>query len=292
MRFFFLIPALFAFAAPATAQGWREYSYPDFSFAVSFPADPQIDTTTYRLVDGRTVTARVYAVRRDDAEFKVTVAELGDARPEEAVVIDHAIRALSEGGEVKVNIPHRVNRVFGRQLSIVRTDGSRTSAALFDFNGRLYQIDGKSFPAGGNATADAIRFVQSLAFTGGGSNRSADELRAGRVACSDQGGPALYGNPAANADAVGADDRRRFEMRCRRRQLFAALTRSLNSGDLSGAQKAYASLSELPRIGNNPNGPFALVMSQIGQALQNGDLSGAQQALSSLRQRGRGDRQP
>jgi hypothetical protein len=292
MRLFVLLPALFAFVTPVAAQDWREYSYPDYSFAVSFPADPKVEMSTYHLDDDRTVMARVYSVRRDDAEFKVTVAELGDPRPEEAAVIDHAVRALSEGGEVRVNIPHRVNRVFGRQLSIVQTDGSRTTAALFDFNGRLYQIEGKSFPAGGNATADAIRFVQSLAFTGGGSNRSPDELRAGRVACSDQGGPALYGNPAANADAVGADDRRRFEMRCRRRQLFAALTSSLNSGDLSGAQEAYASLSEFPRIGNNPNGPFAQVMSQIGQALQNGDLSGAQQALSSLRQRGRGDRQP
>lgn len=290
MRFFMLISALLTFVAPAAAQGWREYSYPEFSFAVSFPSDPHIETTTYRLADGRAVAARVYAVRRNDAEFKVTVAELGDPRPEEAAVIDHAIRTLSQGGDVKVNIPHRINRVFGRQLSIVQGNGNRTSASLFDFNGRLYQIEGKSFPTGGNATADAIRFVQSLAFTGGGSNRSPDELRAGRVACSDQGGPALYGNPAANADAVGADDRRRFEMRCRRRQLFAALARSLNAGDLSGAQKAYASLSEFPRFGNNPSGPFAQTMSQIGQALQNGDLSGAQQALSSLRQRGRGDR--
>lgn len=292
MRFFFLIPALLTFAAPVAAQDWREYSYPDYSFTVSFPADPRIEMSTYHLDDDRTVMARVYSVRRDDAEFKVTVAELGNPGPEEAAVIDHAIRALSEGGEVKVNIPHRVNRVFGRQLSIVQANGSRTSVALFDFGGRLYQIEGKSFPTGSNATADAIRFVQSLAFTGGGSNRSADQLRAGRVACSDQGGPALYGNPAANADAAGSDDRRRFEIRCRRRQLFAALTRSLNSGDLSGAQNAYASLSEFPRFGNNPNGPFAQVMRQIGQALQNGDLSGAQQALSSLRQRGRVDRQP
>jgi hypothetical protein len=289
---FVLIPALFTFAAPVAAQDWRDYSYPDYSFAVSFPADPQVETSTYQLSDGRTVTARVYTVRREDAEFKVTVAELGDPRLEEAAVIDHAVRALSEGGEVKVNLPHRINRVFGRQLSIVQGNGNRTSAALFDFDGRLYQIEGTSFPTGGNVTADSIRFVQSFAFTGGGSNRSADELRAGRVACSDQGGPALYGNPVANADAAGSEGRRRFEIRCRRRQLFAALKRSLNSGDLSGAQKAYASLGEFPRFGNNPNGPFAQALSQIGQALQNGDLSGAQQTLSSLRQPGRGDRQP
>jgi hypothetical protein len=298
MRPFILFSAAFIFASPAAAQGWQEYSYPDYSFAVSFPADPRVETTAYPVSGDRTVNARVYAVRRDDAEFKVTVADLGDPRPEEAAVIDHAIKTLSAGGEVKVNIPHRINRVFGRQLSIVQADGSRASVALFDYNGRLYQIEGKSLPAGGNATADAIRFVQSLAFIGGGSNRAADEQRGGRGACNDQGAPAVSGNPAANAGvtadagATAPDDRRRFEIRCRRQQLFAALTSSLNAGDLSGAQKAYASLSEFPRFGNNPNnpnGPFAQAMNQIAQALQNGDLSGAQQALSLLRQRGRGD---
>jgi hypothetical protein len=298
MRPFILFPAVLMFANPAAAQGWQEYGYPDYSFAVSFPADPQVETATYRVADERTVNARVYAVRRDDAEFKVTVAELGDPRPEEAAVIDNAIKTLSAGGEVKVNIPHRVNRVFGRQLSIVQGDGSRASVALFDYNGRLYQIEGKSLPTGGNATADAIRFVQSLAFTGGGSNRSPDEQRGGRAACNDQGGPAVSGNPAANsgatADAGAAvpEERRRLEIRCRRQQLFAALTASLNAGDLSGAQTAYASLSELPRFGNNPNNPngrFGQAMNQVGQALRDGDLSGAQLAVSSLRQRARGD---
>jgi hypothetical protein len=83
--------------------------------------------------------------------------------------------------------------VAGRQLSIVQGDGSRTAAALFDYNGRLYQIEGKSLPNGGDATADAIRFVQSLIFTGGGSNRSTDDIRAARGACNALG-PAGVGS--------------------------------------------------------------------------------------------------
>jgi hypothetical protein len=288
MRLFVLIPALFAFAAPAAAQNWQEYSYPDYSFSVSFPAEPQIDAATYPVTGDRTVNARVYTVRRDDAEFRVTVADLGDPRPEEAAVLDHAIKMLSDGGEVKVNIPHRINRVFGRQLSIVEGDGSRASVALFDYQGRLYQIEGKSLP-GGNATADVIRFVQSLAFTGGGSNRSADEPRAGRAGCNEQSAQESTSPPSADAGAAVPDDRRRFELRCRRQQLLAALTNSLNAGDLSGARQAYASLGELPRFGNL-NGPFAQAMDVVGQALNNGDVAAAQQALSSLRP-GRGDRQ-
>jgi hypothetical protein len=297
MKHFIVILALFVLASPAAAQSWQEYSYPDYSFSVSFPAAPQTGTVTFKVGGDRAVAARVYSVRRDDAEFKVTVAEIGNLGLEEKAVIDQAIKALSSGGEVRVNIPHRINRVFGRQISILLEDGSRTSAALFDFNGRLYQIEGRSLPTGADSTADAIRFVQSLVFTGGGSNRPADELRAGRGACDAAGGRGASGRgpdaPAAGPGGAGAsadappDERRRFEIRCRRQQAFAALTSSLNASDLSGARQAWSSLGELPRFGN-PDGPFAQAVSQIGQALQNGDLPAAQQALASLPRGGRG----
>jgi hypothetical protein len=237
------------------------------------------------------VEARVYAVRRKNTEFKVTVAELADPSPEETAVIDHAIKTLSAGGEVKVNIPHRINRVFGRQLSILQGDGSRAAVALFDYNGRFYQIEGKS--TGNDAAADAIRFVQSLIFIGGGSNRSADDIRAARGACS-RVGPGSTSPSAATSGPSIPPDNARLELRCRRQQTFAALVSALKSGDLGGAQSAYASLSEIQdsRRFANPNGTFAQAMSQIGQALRSGDLSAAQQALSSLPRRRGAIREP
>jgi hypothetical protein len=273
MRPFILISALLVFASPAVAQNWQEYSYPDYSFRITFPADPQIEATTYRVTDDRKVEAHVYFVRRDNAEFKVTVAELADAGLEPTAVIDYAIKTLSEGGEVKVNLPHHIMSVFGRQLSIVEGDGSRVAVALFAYHGRLYQIEGKSLLAGNDATADAIRFVQSLIFTGGGP--SADEIRAAQSACSGSHGPGGAGVPGAAVP----DDGRRFEIECRRQQSFVALVSSLNSGDLSGAQQAYSSLSQLQSFAD-PNGPFAQAIGQIGQALKRGDLTGAQHALA------------
>ena len=118
MRTIAFVLAAFVVSGPAAAQNWQEYSYPDYSFTVSFPADPQIETTTYQVADDRAVEARVYAVRRKTTEFKVTVAELADPASRKTPLIDHAIKTLSAGGEVKVNIPHRINWVFGRQLSI------------------------------------------------------------------------------------------------------------------------------------------------------------------------------
>ena len=123
MRLIAFALAAFVASGPAAAQNWQEYSYPDYSFAVSFPADPQVETATYQVADGGAVEAHVYSVRQNDSVLKVTVAELGNTGLAESAVIDHAIKTLSEGGEVKINIPHRVYQVYGRQLSIAGADG-------------------------------------------------------------------------------------------------------------------------------------------------------------------------
>src|SRR5260221_7326397 len=198
MRLIVFIVATLVGGGSAIAQSWREYSYPDQFFTVAFPGDPQMETTTYQVADNRSVEAHVYSVHQDDAVFKVTVGELADTGLEESAVIDHAIKMMSEGGEVKVNIPHRVNRVYGRQLSIVGPDGIRSMVAVFDYKGRLYQIEGRSVSTENDAAA-AIRFVQSLVFTGGGSNRSPDQIRAVPAVCRGAGGPGVAGAPGAAA---------------------------------------------------------------------------------------------
>jgi hypothetical protein len=129
MRVIASILAAFVASGPAAAQSWNEYAYPSYSVALSFPADPKIEITTYQAADGRLVEARVYSVTQDKAVFKMTIIDLSDAAMEESAVIDHAIKALSQEGEIKVNLPARINRVYGRQLSIVGADGSHSSAA-------------------------------------------------------------------------------------------------------------------------------------------------------------------
>jgi len=167
----FIVAALLA-AGPAAAQSWREYTYPQYSFTVSFPADPTVETKSYQTADGTTVEARVYSVARDNSMFTMTVADLSNVETDEKTVIDHAIKTLSERGEVKLDIPHRISRVYGRQLSIAGRDGSHSSIAIFYHQRRLYQIEGVALPKGEDATAEAIRFQQSLVFTNNAANRT------------------------------------------------------------------------------------------------------------------------
>jgi hypothetical protein len=183
MRAITLVLATFVTSGSAAAQNWQEYSYPDYSFTVAFPADPQIETTTYLVADGRSVQAHVFTVRQNNSVLKVTVAELANTGLEESAVIGHAIKTLSAGGEVKFDIPHRIYKVYGRQLGVLGADSSRSTVAVFDYNKRLYRIEAKALPGSSDTAADTLRFQQSLVFTGGGSNRSDDTIRAIREAC-------------------------------------------------------------------------------------------------------------
>jgi hypothetical protein len=167
----FATAALLAAAAPAAAQ-WTEYAYPKDAFTVSFPAEPTVETTTYQAVDGRAVPARLYSLTQGSTVLRMTVADLGGTPKEETAAVNHAIRTLTEGGEIKLDIPHRISRIYGRQLSILRPEGGRTLAAVFYAGGRLYLIEGKALPGSADGTADAIRFQQSLTFTDGGTNRT------------------------------------------------------------------------------------------------------------------------
>jgi hypothetical protein len=76
-------------------------------------------------------------------------------------------------------------------------------------------------------------------------------------------------------------------------QNFKALTGALQSGDLAGAQGAYATLQQQIQSASQSTGGTSLFngsssigkdFKAIGSALQSGDVSGAQSALASFKQ--------
>jgi hypothetical protein len=165
MRLIAFIVAVLAASAPAGAQGWKEYEYPNETFTVDFPAEPKVETTSYRAPGGRLVEARVYSVLQEGGEFKVTVADMPDIGESAGNVMAYAVFMLSRRGEITVNIPYVTRRIIGRQATIGGVDGSQTYASVFFHNRRLYQIEGTVLAGG--STADAFRFQQSFDFTDG-----------------------------------------------------------------------------------------------------------------------------
>ena len=86
--------------------------------------------------------------------------------------------------------------------------GGRSSAAIFYHLGRLYQIEGKAI-SGNEAGSYAIRFQQSLIFTGGETNRP-DIVREARRNCRNAADTRAPG-------AIAANDQPQVDERCRRR---------------------------------------------------------------------------
>jgi hypothetical protein len=193
MRSIAFVLATFVASVPAAAQGWEEYSYPDYAFSVAFPSHPQIDITTYQVADNRSVPARIYSVRQANVIFSMVVAELKGTNLEESAVVGHAIKALSQGATVKLNIPARIYQVYGRQLTVEGADGTRSMVQLFDYKNRLYEIEAKALPDQNvsNPQSDVVRFHQSLSFNDGGSNRSEEAIRAIREVCRGLVNPAF-----------------------------------------------------------------------------------------------------
>jgi hypothetical protein len=74
-----------------------------------------VEDTSYQVADNHLVPARVYSVRQAYVVFKMTVAELAGTHLDERAIMDHAIKTLSQGATVRLNIPARSYQGYGRQ---------------------------------------------------------------------------------------------------------------------------------------------------------------------------------
>jgi hypothetical protein len=166
MRFVALVAAALLVSLPASAQEWKEYSYPDSGFYVHFPADPKIEDSTYTM-DGKTVKARVYSLEQDNILYAVTVADFSSENMREESTIDQAVKQEIGDGEVVMDIPHRINSTYGRQLMIKGKDDSRSSVAVFFRDKKLIVANGKILASNPDKSAgEGMRFQQTLGWPG------------------------------------------------------------------------------------------------------------------------------
>ena len=195
MRCFAYVLAALAVSVPAAAD-WNELNSVAEGFGVVFPADPNIDEIAmFEVIPGKNVPARIYSASYNNNVFKMTVVDGRDATLPEPAVIDQAIKRVSQGGELKVNIPARIYRTYGRHLVIARPGGNQTTASVFFSNDRLYQLEGTSMAGG--TDSDLIRFQQSLTFDRNVANRTAEQMASYRAACA-----------GINVNPAGLDDPR------------------------------------------------------------------------------------
>ena len=173
-----LIVLLPAFAA---AQGWTEFVSREDRFTANFPGTPQITTTTYQSQFGADLPARVYSAAQGRSRYSLTVVDYaplerlltekskncpvgaetcrGNASPSSSTgagywkvdfagaIVYATWQFMQRDAKVTELIWNNIDLVEGNLLHLTNADKSRTYAAIFMHDGRLY-ISEATVPAG------------------------------------------------------------------------------------------------------------------------------------------------
>ena len=180
-------------SGPSFVQGWIDFvSRTDF-FAVNFPGEPKVQDITYRTQYFLDLPGREYSYADGTNRYSITVvdyandeklhaerlknckADLGDgdscnnpSRTEVRGAIVHATwNLLQRNAKLTLFTFSTADLVEGHQLQLTNADGSRTFAAIYMHENRLYILEG-TVPA--RAPAPGL-FQQSLQFLDKDGNR-------------------------------------------------------------------------------------------------------------------------
>jgi hypothetical protein len=162
-----ILTAAWLLPTAAFAQDWQAYRYPDAGFAIQLPVPPMVEKGTFTTPAGVSLPMTSYVARQDGIIYTLKVVDFSSVNPDGTKTIADTEKSFGTSGKVTVAIDARVNREFGRELSVTGADGSRSAVAIFFANRRLYILDGQSLPPNAIArSGNAIRFQESLQFIG------------------------------------------------------------------------------------------------------------------------------
>ncbi|HET9220384.1 MAG TPA: hypothetical protein VFR18_25615 [Terriglobia bacterium] len=176
------------FGGLSFAQDWVNYTSKSDFFAVNFPAQPRVQDITYRTEYNLSLPGHIYSHTNGAHRYSVTVVDYSNA---EKLIGDRVKSCQAELGEVDACTPQFQSRtemrgaivfatwaflqrdaklthltyayadlVEGHQLQLVNKDNSRTFAAIYMHENRLYILEG-TVPEG--APPPGL-FQQSLQF--------------------------------------------------------------------------------------------------------------------------------
>jgi hypothetical protein len=156
---------LAATTAPAMAA-WHGYISHPLGFAFAAPGELKVEKGTYRGAVAGPHDTIVYRFVDDNIEYKVVVVEMGEQANNAATLLGEAEYVFQENKKVLMDAFGRVDRQYGRKLTIdLPNNGGRATAAFYFVNGRIISLQATVLPANGDYnTPDMGRFVDSVTF--------------------------------------------------------------------------------------------------------------------------------
>ena len=170
MRIMTVLPALVAAAlagmpAPASAA-WKGYISHPLGFSFAAPGELKVEKGTYRADVAGARDSVVYRFVDDDIEYKAVVIDMSDKANDAATLLGEAEYNFQEGKKVLMDAFGRLDRQYGRKLTIdLPNNAGRTTAAFYFVNGRIISLQATVLPANGDYdTPEMARFIDSLSF--------------------------------------------------------------------------------------------------------------------------------
>jgi hypothetical protein len=155
-----------ALAATPAAAAWRSYISHPLGFAFAAPGELKMEKGSYRGAVAGPRETTVYRFADDDIEYKAEVIDMTGAANDAASLLGEAEYLFQDGKTVLMDVFGRVDRQYGRKLTIdLPNNGGRTSAAFYFINGRIVSLQATVLPANGDYdTPEMARFVDSITF--------------------------------------------------------------------------------------------------------------------------------
>ena len=157
--------ALAATTAPAMAD-WRAYISHALGFAFAAPGDLKVEKGTYRSAVAGPHDTLVYRFLDDNIEYKAVVIDMTEKANDAATLLGEAAYLFQEDKKVLMDTYGRVDRQYGRKLTIdLPNNAGRATAAFYFINGRIVSLQATVLPANGDYdTPEMARFVDSITF--------------------------------------------------------------------------------------------------------------------------------
>jgi hypothetical protein len=166
MRFTVLVTLAGALAATPATAAWRGYISHPLGFAFAAPGELKVEKGTYRAAVAGARDTLVYRFVDDDIEYKAVIIDMSDKASDAATLLGEAEYNFQDGKKVLMDTFGRVDRQYGRKLTIdLPNSGGRASAAFYFINGRIISLQATVLPANGDYdTPEMGRFVDSITF--------------------------------------------------------------------------------------------------------------------------------
>jgi hypothetical protein len=154
-----------AMISPAMAA-WHAYISHPMGFAFAAPGELKVEKGSYRSGLAGTRETIIYSFVDDNIEYRATVIDMSDKANDAANLLGEAAYLYQQDKKVLMDTFGRVDRQYGRKLTIdLPNSAGRSSASFYFINGRLVTLQATVLPANGDYnTPEMGRFVDSITF--------------------------------------------------------------------------------------------------------------------------------